>query len=447
MKLYYYALNKQQFGPFTIDELKSKRLKKSTLVWTEGMQDWKPGGEIDEIKDILLSEPPPIPQTSNTSRIIDKVHTKDSITIFSSEKYDLSYQKEIEATIYGVILLVAPVVIQFSNIVIFETEEMYNQVRVGSAIFALLIRIQVAFYVRNIALRQNRNSTSWSWFGFFLPSIAMIIIGLSKKLHLKFTVDGNLPKVEQIAILYQKAVELHSDNRNLESVLIIDKILKIDEFSYKGIRLRGLCNFQLGEYEKAKKDFETLVNNSKYLGESNYYLGRLALFENDYNSATLFWEKAIDNGFMGAKTDLDRFQKFNGRYLLDFGDVISKIGYRLVQGFHDFEVEYMDSENLGLSIPMTKYNSTISAHEFGINIGIPSKKGRLNVAISYHEIIDIVYDDNIGTLRFHLLNNTSVRFKYNYERDSQNSLYKLCNKLDRQSDRHIHAMKTLFENR
>ena len=60
MKHYYYADSEQQFGPFTVDELKTKRLKKSTLVWTDGMQDWTSANEIEELKDILISEPPPL---------------------------------------------------------------------------------------------------------------------------------------------------------------------------------------------------------------------------------------------------------------------------------------------------------------------------------------------------------------------------------------------------
>ncbi|MBK9555669.1 MAG: DUF4339 domain-containing protein [Bacteroidetes bacterium] len=40
MKHYYFSDNNQQLGPFTLDELKVKRLKKSTLVWTDGLQDW-----------------------------------------------------------------------------------------------------------------------------------------------------------------------------------------------------------------------------------------------------------------------------------------------------------------------------------------------------------------------------------------------------------------------
>ena len=49
MRHYYYVDNDQQFGPFTVDELKSKRLKKSTLVWTDGMHGWVTADDIGEL--------------------------------------------------------------------------------------------------------------------------------------------------------------------------------------------------------------------------------------------------------------------------------------------------------------------------------------------------------------------------------------------------------------
>lgn len=49
MKHYYYAENEQQLGSFTVDELKTKRLKMSTLVWTEGMQDWTSANAIEDL--------------------------------------------------------------------------------------------------------------------------------------------------------------------------------------------------------------------------------------------------------------------------------------------------------------------------------------------------------------------------------------------------------------
>lgn len=76
MKYYYYSENNKQFGPFTLEEIKARRLKKSTLVWTEGMTDWISSDNIEELKDIFVSEPPPLPKTKiiNSNNEINYKH-------------------------------------------------------------------------------------------------------------------------------------------------------------------------------------------------------------------------------------------------------------------------------------------------------------------------------------------------------------------------------------
>ncbi len=63
---YYYAANGQQAGPVPFEALKAlfanRTVNKDTLVWKQGMQDWKPLQEIEELKAFLGgSMPPPLP--------------------------------------------------------------------------------------------------------------------------------------------------------------------------------------------------------------------------------------------------------------------------------------------------------------------------------------------------------------------------------------------------
>ena len=264
MKHYYYADNDQQFGPFTVDELKTKRLKKSTLVWTEGMQDWTFANEIEELKNILISEPPPLPKKAIAPPTIETIQIKQTPIPVTSSKYDLTYTKEVEATFYGVILLIVPIALKLSGVVTFETEESYNIARAFFAIGSLVIRIAVTVWVVNIASRQNRNSTGWGWFAFFLPSIALIVIGQLKKLRLKLELDGSLPTNQQVAILLEKANQLFSDNRHSECIEILNKAIEIDNQNFFCIKLRGLANYNIKNYHKAKADFEILVKNESF---------------------------------------------------------------------------------------------------------------------------------------------------------------------------------------
>jgi hypothetical protein len=60
MKTYYIHNGKENSGPFVLEELKSKKITKTTLVWYEGMDEWKYAGDIDELKSILIVVPPPL---------------------------------------------------------------------------------------------------------------------------------------------------------------------------------------------------------------------------------------------------------------------------------------------------------------------------------------------------------------------------------------------------
>lgn len=60
--MWYYAQNNQQHGPVSEEELKFKLrsgiLVGSSLVWKEGMSDWKPAGEVTEFSMLLHASIP-----------------------------------------------------------------------------------------------------------------------------------------------------------------------------------------------------------------------------------------------------------------------------------------------------------------------------------------------------------------------------------------------------
>ena len=63
---YYYAANGQQQGPVTIEALKSlfanRTINKDSLVWKQGMDNWKALKEVEELKSFLGGNtPPPLP--------------------------------------------------------------------------------------------------------------------------------------------------------------------------------------------------------------------------------------------------------------------------------------------------------------------------------------------------------------------------------------------------
>jgi uncharacterized protein DUF4339 len=63
MKKYFIHDGTEQ-GPFDLDELRSKRITKETMVWYEGLDKWRKAGEIPELKDVLSISPPPFSQST-----------------------------------------------------------------------------------------------------------------------------------------------------------------------------------------------------------------------------------------------------------------------------------------------------------------------------------------------------------------------------------------------
>lgn len=60
MKTFFLFIDDEQQGPFNLEELKTKKITRTTKVWFEGLEDWKNADEIEELKSLFVSVPPPI---------------------------------------------------------------------------------------------------------------------------------------------------------------------------------------------------------------------------------------------------------------------------------------------------------------------------------------------------------------------------------------------------
>lgn len=72
---YYYHKNGEQVGPIELEELLKAPLEPETLVWQEGLPNWKPAKEFPELSQLFAPEmtyahqkpePPQAPQEANS---------------------------------------------------------------------------------------------------------------------------------------------------------------------------------------------------------------------------------------------------------------------------------------------------------------------------------------------------------------------------------------------
>ena len=103
MKKYFLHNGSENIGPFDLEELKAKNINKETPVWCEGMTDWTTAGEIEELKSMLVTVPPPI--TRNEPQVIKTGKAKKSKTL----KY--------------ILIGFAAIAVVFSGIVIYTMNE------------------------------------------------------------------------------------------------------------------------------------------------------------------------------------------------------------------------------------------------------------------------------------------------------------------------------------
>ena len=87
-KEFYYLDEKEQKGPFCIDQLKTVGLKPDTLVWADGLENWKPVKDVEELKGLLKRTPPPPPIfdnfTTSTIQIEDESRAEKKILVEDS---------------------------------------------------------------------------------------------------------------------------------------------------------------------------------------------------------------------------------------------------------------------------------------------------------------------------------------------------------------------------
>lgn len=131
MKKYFYSDGKEKHGPLSLDELKQEDISKQTLIWFEGLDDWTPAGELDEMKPILELQPPPIlmeekeessepvGEEEETTKNTGNQNRTTKKGMFSSP---FSFDGRIRRTEYGISFIIVVIVNTFLNAIVASGE-------------------------------------------------------------------------------------------------------------------------------------------------------------------------------------------------------------------------------------------------------------------------------------------------------------------------------------
>ncbi len=107
MKKYHYSVGENHFGPFSIEELRDAKISKGTMIWFEGLDNWVPAGEVEDLKDLFKSIPPPLNINKQPPPPIS-VTKKNRSNISNSEIPQKKYKNKI---VIGILSLIAIIII------------------------------------------------------------------------------------------------------------------------------------------------------------------------------------------------------------------------------------------------------------------------------------------------------------------------------------------------
>jgi uncharacterized membrane protein YhaH (DUF805 family) len=86
---YFFVNGQDREGPFSLSELKAKDIKWNTLIWYQGLNEWKEACEIEELSGVFESVPPPIKNQTEPLNDFTPVHENivPPTQIFNSDSF------------------------------------------------------------------------------------------------------------------------------------------------------------------------------------------------------------------------------------------------------------------------------------------------------------------------------------------------------------------------
>ena len=152
---YHISLDSKNLGVFTLTQLKQHKVDPNALVWYDGIDNWKPVAEVEELKSYIKATPPPLPK-SNKKKVI----------------YGKGY------FIFGLFCIITGGTLSYFGLV----DKAFAASALITSLFSIVFRIIVTAEIVRTAKEYKRSSGLWGVFAFLLPSTACLCFAFVKPL-------------------------------------------------------------------------------------------------------------------------------------------------------------------------------------------------------------------------------------------------------------------------
>lgn len=140
------------------------------------------------LENRIVADTKPNPGTHiiNIAKSFETQTANEKYEVVKIDKFDRSYKGDVNAAIAGIVVLI------LSSILLAISRQSTDPSFIAFYWISLLLWWIIAIpWVVKIANRQNRSTIAWGIFAFFLPYLAIIIIGLLKKLLIPTSITSS----------------------------------------------------------------------------------------------------------------------------------------------------------------------------------------------------------------------------------------------------------------
>lgn len=235
MKYYYLTPDKTQVGPLSSDELKKCNISKDTMVWAEGFANWITAIEVDDLKHLFNTLPPPPVSGTNiqqkqTSENVINLTEPQNLKSFNWGALMLNWIWSIGNNTWIGLLVLLPLLANFiptTN----ESIQLFN-------IVSLVMSIVLGMYGNRWAWKNKKwksvehfqkTQKSWSKAAFTLIIIGLIIGVVTVLIEYADKNITNSNNTEQT----ESNSATNSDNQSVSNTITIDYSIPKETVYYK----------------------------------------------------------------------------------------------------------------------------------------------------------------------------------------------------------------------